>query len=148
MPQWRFVPWLRNILIIFGAYWLSLWVSLPLSWFFGQINNRIIYSGNLLEGLAMGIMLSLGRALAAALAGVLVTVLISSRKAYLCALVIAALYTVDYRARGHWVVPPTAWDQLWMQVERFFPAVLCIVAAFVTAWLRTKRESATVRRDS
>lgn len=87
------------------------------------------------------------RTLAAILAGVAVTRMVPSRRSWLWALIVAALYALDYRVRSHWAVPPTTWDRLSMRVDHFFPAVACLVAALITAWLRRKRELATVPWD-
>ena len=65
---------IRNILISFGAFWLSLWTVAPLGWPFSKLNTGMVYGDGVLSNLAMGLMTSMGRTLAAILAGVLVTV--------------------------------------------------------------------------
>jgi len=135
--------WFHNLLIVCGIYWLSTWL-VPLFGLASGITRATVYSENLFSALYMSTFLSWERALAAILAGVAVTMILPCRKSWLWALMIALLYGIDYRMRSHWVLPPTAWDQLCMRIERFLPAVACVAAAFVTAWLRRKR-LATVR---
>lgn len=143
------MSWIRNALISVGVYWLSRWVAVLFGWCLDIPLNRFahVYSENALSAVYMGAIVSRDRTVAAILAGVAVTLLVPSRRSHFWALLVAALYAVDYRMLSYSGLPPTAWDQLCLQVERFFPAVACIVAAFVTAWLRTRRQSATVRRD-
>jgi hypothetical protein len=130
----------RNILISFGVFWLSLWVAGVLGWWpLGKLNDGIVYGDGVLSALAMGMMSSMHRTLAAALAGALVTVVVASRKPALWALIVAALYIVAAPVRHHWGYPATSWDRFWQSVDLVFPAVACIAAAVLTAHLRAKR---------
>lgn len=135
---------IRNLLIVFGIYWLSLWLAGLLGLSVG-ITHSHVYGENVFSAFYIGAFMSWERTLAAILAGVGATLIVPGRGSHFWALVIAALYAVDYRTRSHWVVPPTAWDSLSARIEHFLPVIACIVAAFVTAWLRTKRQLATVR---
>ena len=129
---------IRNTLISFGAFWLSLWTVAPLGWPFDKLNNGITYGDSVLSTFAMGVMTSMGRTLAAVVAGVLVTVIISGRKSQLWALFVAVLYVVDAPLRYHWFSSPTSSDRLWQGINLVFPAIACIAAAFITARLRRK----------
>jgi hypothetical protein len=129
----------RNILISFGVFWLSVWMAVPLTWLSGKLNDRIIYGDSALEAIAMGMMTSLGRAFAAILAGAVVTLIVAGRKPERWAFVIAILYVIDAPVRHHWHLPPTGWDRLWQSVDLLFPAIVCIAAAFMTARFRRPR---------
>jgi len=139
---------IRNILISFGVFWLSLWTIAPLGWPFGKLNNGIVYGDSVLSTLAMGLMTSMGRTLAAVLAGVLVTVVVSGRRSELWALIVAVLYVADAPLRYHWFSSPTSSDRLWQGVNLVFPAIACIVAAVVTTRLRRKRNTERVAQPS
>jgi hypothetical protein len=132
---------IRNILISFGVFWLSLWTVAPLGWPVAKLTNGIVYGDGVLSALAMGVMTSMGRTLAAILAGVLVTVIISGRKSELWALIVAVLYVVDAPLRRHWFQTPTSSDRLWQGIDLVFPAIACIVAAFIVARLRRNRSN-------
>lgn len=126
--------WIRNLLISFGLFWLSLWLAVPLAWLFGRLNNRIIYGDSVLDAIAMGVMTSMGQALAAGLAGVAATLSTETLKPQRWSLVIAALYFVDSSPwRSHWYIPPTAWDRIWQVVHALAPAVFCVMFAAFTA---------------
>jgi hypothetical protein len=129
----------QNILISFGAFWLSLWVARALGWPLGKLNDGVVYGDGVLAALAMGVVSSMSRTLAAALAGVVVTVGVSGRKPALWALIVAALYVVDAPVHHHWGYPATSWDRLWQSVDLIFPAVICIATAVVTARVRGHR---------
>lgn len=131
----------RNLLISFGAFWLSLWVARFLAWPFAKLNDGIIYGGGIPSALAMGVMSSMGRTLAAVFAGVLVTVMVTGGKSELWALIVAVLSLVEAPVRHHWGYPATGWDRLWQSVDLIFPAVACIAAAFITARLRRNRSN-------
>jgi hypothetical protein len=130
---------IRNVLICFGVFWLSLWVAAVLARPFGTLNDGIVYGDGVLSALGMGVMSSMGRTLAAVLAGILITVVVASQKSELWALVVAALLVVDAPVRHHWGYPATAWDRLWQSVDLLFPALACVLAAVLTGYLRRRR---------
>jgi hypothetical protein len=132
---------IQNILVSFGAFWVSLWIAGLLAGPFGRLNDKVVYGDSVLSAIALGIMSSLSRTLAAVLAGILVTVVISSRKSELWALIVAALYVVDAPVRHHWGPPATRWDHLWQSVDLAFPAIACVVVAIITARLRRNRSN-------
>ena len=134
---------LQNILISFGAFWISLWLSPVLWWPLDKLTNKFVYDETVLSALAMGIISSAARTLAAILAGVLVTmVVVASKKPALWALIVAALYVVDAPVRHHWGYPATSWDRLWQSVDLVFPAVACIAAAFLAGRSRERMSAA------
>jgi hypothetical protein len=105
---------------------------------FIRLGNGIIYGSGRLDIIAEGVMTSMGRALAAALAGVLVVLFVASPKPQFWAFVVAALYVIRPPVHSHWVVTPTARDRSWQIVDVQWPAIACILAAFITARLRPK----------
>jgi hypothetical protein len=131
---------IRNLLLVCGSFWLSLWTVSLLAGLFGKLNEGIIYSDNVLSAVAMGLMTSMGRSVAAILAGSVVTVSADSERPELWAYIVAVLYVVDAPVHSvRWRVPPTVWDHLWQGVDRLFPAIMCVLGSFVIARLRRKR---------
>lgn len=131
---------IRNVLISFGAFWLSLWAAWAMQLIpYDKVINAVVRDETVLTALAMGVLSSLGRTVAAVLAGVLVTVIVSGRKSEMWALIVAVLYVVDAPVRFHWSAPAGSWDRLWQGVSLGFPAVACIAAALITARLRGGR---------
>jgi hypothetical protein len=129
---------IRKSLIAFGVFWASLWVIPLIDWPISKLTNRITYTqSTLFDAFALGIINSLARAVTAILAGVLLAVVVDSRKPELWAVIVAGLYLI-YAPRLHWIVPATGWDRLWRGVDHLFPPVACIVAAFITARMRTR----------
>jgi hypothetical protein len=140
--------WFRNILVVCGIYYLSVWLAYLLGLALDPVVNRFanVYSENVLTALYMGIVVWWDRTVAAIIAGAAVTLIVHGHRSWLWALVIAPLYAIDYGVHDHWVVPPAAWDRLWVRIGHFSPVVACIVAAFITAYFRRRAKSATVRR--
>jgi hypothetical protein len=135
------MSWIQKTLITLGAFWLSVWASLIVGWPLGKITSRITYSDTIFSAFALGVMHSLDRALTAILAGVLVTMVVGGRKAELWSVIVAALY-LAYAPRVHWVLPQTSSDRIWQSVALVFPPIACVVAAIITARLRSKRSNA------
>jgi hypothetical protein len=138
------LPTVRNILITFGAFWLSLWTVAPLGWLFDKLNAKVIYGDTVVEALAMGAMTSMGRSFAAILAGLLVTFTADGRKPERWALAVATLYVIDAPVRHHWYLGPTPWDRIWQASDLLFPALACIGAAMTT---RLRRETVSSMID-
>lgn len=129
------MSWVQKVLIAFGAFWLSLWAAPLVGWPLDKLTSRITYTDTLFNALALGVVNSLDRTLAAILGGVLVVVVIRGRKPEFWAFIVAVLYLLNAPRPG-WVSPATDWDRLWQTVSMVFPAIACIVAAFITARLR------------
>jgi hypothetical protein len=135
------MSWIQKTLIVFGTFWLSLWVAPVIGWPLDKLTSRITYTDTIFNALALGIFNSLDRTLAAILAGILLTVLVSGRRSELWAVIVAVLYLVN-APRLHWLIPATGWDRIWQSVAVVFPAVACMVAAVITARLRGKKGDA------
>ena len=137
--------WVYSFLAVCGIYWLSLWLAALLGLSVG-ITHSATFSESVLSAFYLGAFMSWERTLAAILAGVAVTLIVKGRRPQFWSLLLGALYVVDYRVHGHWVVPPNAWNRLSMRVEHFLPAVACIVAAFIVARFQARSKSATVQQ--
>jgi hypothetical protein len=123
---------LKNALIAVGSYWLSTWAVAPLGMLFGKLTNHIIYGESVLAAIFMGVILSLGRSVAAAAAGICVTLVADGKNPEFWAIIPSVLYATRL-FRYHFQMSPTTWDYLEVYVEKFFPAVVCIAAAFLVA---------------
>jgi hypothetical protein len=134
---------IQNILISFGAFWISLWVGVLFGWPLDKLTNKLIYDETVLSALAMGVISSAPRTLGAIFAGMLVTVVVTGKRPALWALIVAALYLLDARVRYHWGYPAT-WDRLLQSVVLVFPALACIAAAVLTGHLREKRSASAL----
>jgi hypothetical protein len=123
---------LKNALVAVGTYWLSTWPVVPLGRLFGKLTIHISYRDSLLGAILMGVVLSLGRSVAAAAAGICVALVTDGKNPELWAIIPSVLYATRL-FRYHFYAPPTAWDYVSVDVERFFPAIVYIAAAFLVA---------------
>ena len=131
---------IRNFLLTFGAFWLSLWTVQLFAWLFGKLNDHFIYTDNVFSMGMMGVMTSTGRAVSAIIAAAIVSVTADSEKPERWAYLIAVLYVVDAPVRyGRWYVPPTVLDRFSRGVDRLFPAIACIIGATVIAHFQRKK---------
>lgn len=135
------ITMIRNLLVVCGAFWLSLWTVGLLGGFFAKLSNHIVYyDENLLTAVAMGAMTSMGRAVASILAGAVVIVSADSQKPERWASIIAFLYVIDAPVRyGPYHIAPTAWDHLTRGVDLLFPGIACLLAVALIAHLRRKK---------
>jgi hypothetical protein len=137
MPQ---TSTIRNLLISFGAFWLSLMTVVPFALLFGKFTSRFIYGDGVLDAILAGAMESTGRTLAAIFGGLLVLIFADSPKKLRWAFIVAILYVLDAPFRSfHWHIPPTWWDRLWQCVYLIFPAIACAVCIAVADHLRRLR---------
>ena len=123
---------LKNALIAAGSYWLSTWAVVPLGMLFGKITNHILYGDSVLAAILMGVILSLGRSVAAAAAGICVALVADGKNPEFWAIIPSVLYATRL-FRNHFHASPTSWDYVWVYFDKFFPAVVCIAAAFLVA---------------
>jgi hypothetical protein len=129
---------IRNALIAFGAFWLSI---LFVPWLSFALHFNIIYDSVWFEAIAMGLMLSMGLAFAAGLAGAITTVTVDSTKPERWALIVSILYLFDAPMRyGAWHVAPTTWDHAARAVSRIWPAVACMAVAIIASRIREKKK--------
>jgi hypothetical protein len=125
---------IKNLLISFLAFWLSLRAVVPLSILLGKLTDRVVYDDGFLGAISMGMMTSLGRTLCAVLAAVLVWIFADNMKRLRWTFVVAILNIAYAPVRyGKWHIQPTWWDYLEKDVSFLFPAVACIAATVVIA---------------
>jgi len=126
---------LRNALIAAGFYWVSTWAIVPLAILFGKFDQRIVYGDSILAAILMGVMLSLARAVAAGAAGICITLVADGKRPEFWAIIPSVLYaTRMFRGFSH--PPASTWYRVMMNVDRFFPAIVCIALAFLVAKVR------------
>jgi hypothetical protein len=137
MPQTSTV---RNLLLSFGAFWLSLMTVGPFFLLFGKFTSRFIYGDGVLDAILAGAIESIGRTLAAIFGGLLVLKFADSPKKLRWAFIVPILYVLDAPFRSfHWQIPPTRFDRLWQGIYLIFPAVACAVCIAVVDHLRRTR---------
>src|SRR5260370_37837787 len=110
----------RNILVAFGAYYLSLWTAPLFSWPFDKLNVHFTYLGSLLSAVMMGVMTSMGRAVSAIVAVAIVCVSADSETPERSAYIVAVLYVADASLRAfpwQWNAPPTISEHLSVGVD-------------------------------
>ena len=130
------MSWVRNLLISIGAYWLSDYPGVLMSWVFAKVSNGITYGDSVVAAIAMGIMESMGPAVCAAFGGTIVTLSATGAKPQRWALIVAMLYVIGSSPRFHWYRPPTTWDRIAQVTGLAWPAVACIAAATLIAHMR------------
>jgi hypothetical protein len=137
MPQTSTV---RNLLISFGAFWLSLMTVWPFVLLFGKFTSRFIYGDGVLDAILAGAMESTGRTLAAIFGGLLVLIFADSAKKLRWAFIVPILYVLDAPFRSfHWKIQPTRFDRMWQGIYLIFPAIACAVCIAVVDHLRRLR---------
>ena len=121
---------IRNLLIVLGIYWLSMWVVGPIATIYLKITTGMTYSGDL-GMLLMGIISSIPVALVALGAGILLACVLEdvSRKYYLG--VLALLYAVLGFLGHHWVQEPLLFDRLFQAVRAVLPAIVCFLGGSI-----------------
>jgi len=133
------MTWFRNLLISVGAYLLSYWLVVLITWPLSKITNRITYGDSLFDTIAMGVMTSMGRAICAGIGAVIVMFFVNSAKPQRWAWWVALLYAA-FGPHMHWQRTPTFRDWLWQGVDRLWPAVVCVAVAAIIA--RRRRNDA------
>ena len=136
------MTWVRNLLISIGAFWLSSQLVVLASITLGRVANGITYGDNFVAAIAMGIMDSTGRSVCAAFGAAIVTLAATGVKPHRWAVVVALLYAIAAQPRFHWNNPPTTWDRIWQTANILWPAVVCLITAFLIAKFR-RRSSGT-----
>ena len=129
--------WFRNLLITFGAFWVSSQLTVPFAWVLIPLNNRLVYGDSLPSTITMGIMNSMGTAIAAALGATLVMFFVTGLRPAHWAFVLGLLYAFRH-LHYHGIAAPGSWDRWWMWSFRLWPSVACIATAILIARLRRK----------
>src|SRR5262245_45753154 len=130
----------RNLLVGAGAYSISRWIALPLSFGFGKLSAHIIYQGDLQTAVLAPLILHLGAAIIAFGTGACVVWLFESEGPLRWALFPVALFGFLGFFGYHWGRPPMLLDRVAQTVGALFSALTCFLGATVaTRKLRGSR---------
>jgi hypothetical protein len=129
----------RNLLVVLGAYYLSRWVAVPVQLMFAQVTNHLIFSGDFEGAVVMPLVLGVPLALVAGLTGAVIAWLIPSHR-LLWVLLPAALYFTFGLLGHHWLSPPSIADRVSEFIGALVPAVACVVGAMLVD-RRTRHDS-------
>lgn len=121
---------IRDLLIVIGIYWLSMWVVVPMTVIYFKITADITYSGNL-GTLLLGVISSIPTALVALGAGILSAYVLESGSRKYCLAVLALLYAVLGFLGHHWVQEPRIIDRLFQVVQSVIPAIVCFLSGTI-----------------
>lgn len=120
----------RNVLIVFGCYWLARWFIVPIVAIHGKITSGIIYSGTL-GILLMYIVSSIPAAIVASGAGMLCAYSLertSHRKwLFFLALLFAVFSFISFR----WTKNPEIIDFVFQSVYFIIPAISCYLSGII-----------------
>jgi hypothetical protein len=121
---------LRNTLVSLGAYFISWYISAPLTLLFSFLTNRIHYYGEFEGGILMPFVTGLPVILVACCVGAIIAWLVMDGNRLLWALIPAALFFVRVFASYHQVQPPSALDKLYRFMNAAYPSAACLVGAY------------------
>jgi hypothetical protein len=121
---------IRNLLIVVGLYWLSMWVMVPIAAIYFKIISGITYSGDL-ETLLMGIVDAIPVSLAALGAGILCVYTIEGRSRKYWLVSLALLYGIFGFLNLRWGQPPRMIDRGWQLVRSVTPMIACFLAGYI-----------------
>lgn len=131
---------IRNLLVVLGIYWLSMWVVVPIAAIYLKITTGVTYSGDL-GMLLMGIVSAIPTALVALGAGVLAVYALEDRSRKYWLALLALLYGILGFWGHHWVQPPRIIDRVWQLVQSVVPVIVCFLAGYITLNLRRQKPS-------
>jgi hypothetical protein len=121
----------KNLLIGAGAYYLSSWLAMPLTFGFGKLTQGLTYIGDF-NGYVVGpLVIHLPRAIVAAATGATVVWLVESDRPVGWALFPALLYGLFGFLGYHWARPPVFLDRVAVAIGILFPVLACVVGALV-----------------
>jgi hypothetical protein len=130
---------LRNLLVVCGAYYVAIWLYLPLAWLWAFVSSRMSFTVGVETMLLMPLVMGLPMAVVAFAAGALVARTIEDRYPSRWALIPALLFLQHHLLGGRWwAEPPTLTDHIGIAVEAAFPAVACVLGAVVVEGRRLR----------
>lgn len=127
MKPLRYKTTLANLLIAIGAYYLSWWIIGPLSFAWGQLTQRIVYSGSFAGFVIMPLVVRAPVALVAAATGASVIYLVQSDQPMIWNLLLALLYALFQFVGHHNSHSALPIDWAFRIVGALFTALACIV---------------------
>ena len=131
----------RNLLIGAGAYYISVWLSMPLEFGFGKLTEGLRYSGDFNIAVVAPLVSRFPRAVLAAAAGAAVASLTESKYPIGWAIFPAVLYGVLGFFNYHFARPPVPIFRVAQAIGALFPAVACVAGALWQNRRRTTLES-------
>jgi hypothetical protein len=137
----KIMAWTRNLLISFGAYWVSVQAVVPLSWLFAKAKPETLYGDSVLAAISLGVANGMARAICAGLGAALVAFCGIGERPHRWASVVALLYIVAARPHYHFVRPATSWYRIAQTVDVIWPAIVCLAVAAIIGWKRRNRTS-------
>ena len=129
-----YLSWSRNILISCGAFWFSLQFATLLALLFGKASSGITYGDGFFGAIAMGAMMSMGRAICAGIGGAIVSFAAIGSKRHRWAGVVALLYLVA--SRPHFFHLDARWYYWLREAALLWPPILCLTVAATIARIR------------
>jgi len=121
---------IRNLLVVLGIYWLSMWVVVPIAAIYLKITTGITYSGDF-GMLLMGIVSAIPTALVALGAGILSVHTLEGRSRKYWLAVLALLYGILGFLAHHWVRSPGIIDRVSQLLQSIVPAIACFLAGSI-----------------
>lgn len=121
----------RNLLVGFGAHYLSKWLVVPLVFGFGKMTEGLIYSGYFNGKIIMPLMVHFPLAFVAFAAGATVASLVESDSPVSWAVLPAIFYGLFEFLGHHWAVYPDFLDRAGQTLAALFPAITCVLGALV-----------------
>ncbi len=120
----------RNVLIVFGCYWLAMWGVVPIAIIYGKITSGIIYSGEI-GILLMYIVTAIPVAIVASGAGILCvySLEVVSHRNWLFFLTL--LFAVFNFISFHWAKEPGIIDLISQSVHSIIPAISCYLSGII-----------------
>ena len=116
----------RNFLIVFGSYWLSIWVVLPLTYVHMKITNGITYTGTL-GALLMHTVGAIPLAIVSFGAGMLIRYVLDDDKEKYWIFFLVLLYASKHFIGVHWAINPSLSDRAMQLPQSIVPAVTCYI---------------------
>jgi hypothetical protein len=121
---------IRNLLIIAGAYYLSVWLEMAAVLAVAPITNRLTFTGEFEGVLVMPIVLGIPSAIVMAIMGAAAAWAVESVRPMLWALLLGLAYGISSALAPHWArAPETAADRVFLALRVLFPAIACIAGA-------------------
>jgi len=118
------------MLILFGCYWLSMWIVVPIAILHGRITSDIIYSGTL-GALLMYIVAAIPVAIVAVGAGALCVYSIEGAQHRNWLFLLSLLFAVMNFTGFHWVQAPDTMGLFLQGVESIIPAISCYLGGAI-----------------
>jgi hypothetical protein len=119
---------IRNLLMVFGCYWLSIWIALPIAFINGKITYGITYTG-IFGAILMHTVAAIPLATVSFGAGMLIRNLLEDSSPKYWILLLALLYASKYFMGVHWAIQPALSDRVLQLPQSIIPAITCYIGS-------------------